>query len=181
MIRNIFTKLKLWQSTDRIGPDIFWTHWQLFFYKRMTKLCKKKFKKFGVGSEIRPGAYVVGCSQISIGDRVIIRPASMIHGESNSLKNTIIIDDDVLMGSGVNIYVENHNYSKKGINIIDQGHSQAKLVHLKKGCWIGANAIILPGVVIGENSVVAAGSVVTKEVPGRTVVAGNPAKALRKI
>ena len=173
--------MKFWQSKDRIGPDVLWTHWKLFSRKRMIRLCQKKFLSFGISSEVRPGAYVVGCSQISIGERVVIRPASMIHGESNSIKNTIIIDDNVMMGSGVHIYVENHRFDNRDLDIIDQGHSPAKLVHLKRGCWIGANAIILPGVVVGENSVVAAGSVVSKEVPKGTVVAGNPARVIKEI
>ncbi|MEK5325865.1 DapH/DapD/GlmU-related protein [Aeribacillus sp. FSL M8-0254] len=49
--------------------------------------------------------------------------------------------------------------------ISEQGHSKAKKVVLKRGCWIGANSIILPGVTVGEHSVVGAGSVVTKDVP----------------
>jgi len=52
---------------------------------------------------------------------------------------------------------------------------------LRKGCWIGANAVILPGVIIGENSVVGAGSVVTKSIPNGVIAVGNPAKVIRKI
>ncbi|RYY14386.1 MAG: acyltransferase, partial [Chitinophagaceae bacterium] len=54
-------------------------------------------------------------------------------------------------------------------------------VVLKKGCWIGANAIILPGVTIGENSVVGAGSIVTKSIPDRVVAVGSPARVVKKI
>ncbi len=56
-----------------------------------------------------------------------------------------------------------------------------KRVHLKKNCWIGAGSTILPGVTIGENAVVGAASVVTKDVPNNAIVAGNPAKVLRFI
>ncbi|MFR2812259.1 MAG: DapH/DapD/GlmU-related protein [Escherichia coli] len=56
-----------------------------------------------------------------------------------------------------------------------------KPVILKKGCWIGANVTILPGVVVGENSVVGANSVVTKSISPFTVVAGNPAKIIKKL
>ena len=54
-------------------------------------------------------------------------------------------------------------------------------VHIGKNCWIGAGAIIMPGVTIGDNVVIGAGSVVTKNVPDFTVVAGNPARIVRKI
>jgi acetyltransferase-like isoleucine patch superfamily enzyme len=56
-----------------------------------------------------------------------------------------------------------------------------KEIHIGEDCWIGGNVCILPGVVIGKGSVVGAGSVVTKSVPDFTVVAGNPAKFIRKI
>ncbi|HAI40259.1 MAG TPA: acyltransferase, partial [Maribacter sp.] len=62
-----------------------------------------------------------------------------------------------------------------------QGHFNAENTILKKGCWVGANAILLPGVTIGHNSIVGAGSIVTKDVPDNVVVAGNPAKVLKVI
>jgi acetyltransferase-like isoleucine patch superfamily enzyme len=68
-----------------------------------------------------------------------------------------------------------------GIPIINQGTYPPKAVILKRGCWIGANAIILPGVIIGENSVIGAGSIVTKSIPGGVVAAGNPAKIIKRI
>ena len=57
----------------------------------------------------------------------------------------------------------------------------SKPIHIERGVWIGAGAIVLPGVTVGENAVIGAGSVVTHDVPANTVVAGNPAKVIRKI
>jgi acetyltransferase-like isoleucine patch superfamily enzyme len=147
----------------------------------MIALCKKKFYYFDDTAEIRPGAYIVGCSQISIGKNVVIRPETQLHGESDTIKISIIIEDDVLIGSGVHVYVENHNYSATSMPIFYQGHSNAKKVVIKRGSWIGANAIILPGVEIGNNAIVGAGSVVTKSVPAFVIVAGNPAKTIKLI
>ena len=60
-------------------------------------------------------------------------------------------------------------------------HEPPKKVVLKRGAWVGAGAIILPGVVVGEGAIVAAGSVVGQDVPEYTVVAGNPARPVRKL
>lgn len=57
----------------------------------------------------------------------------------------------------------------------------AKPVHIGKNVWIGSNSTVLPGITIGENAVVGAGSVVTKDVPPMTVVAGNPARIIKEI
>ncbi len=142
----------------------------------MRALCRRRFRAFGEGAEFRPGAYAVCCSEISIGRRVVVRPGSQLMASPGG---AIAIDDDVLMGAGVHIYVNNHRFEDLQLSIIDQGHAAPEPVHLKKGCWIGANALILPGVTIGENAVIAAGSVVTRNVPDRVVAAGNPARVLR--
>lgn len=60
-------------------------------------------------------------------------------------------------------------------------HESPKNVVLKRGAWVGAGAIILPGVVVGEGAIIAAGSVVGQDVPEYTVVAGNPARPVRKL
>lgn len=88
----------------------------------------------------------------------------------------IIIEDDVLIGPKVSIITENHPVNPNERKMLD-----LKSVIVKRNAWIGANATLLPGVIIGENSVVAAGSVVTKNVPANTVVAGIPAKIIKEI
>ncbi len=93
----------------------------------------------------------------------------------------IVIEDNVMLGAGVHIYVTSHRFDDPQIPIIDQGFSPSAPVVLRRGCWIGAHSIILPGVEIGENSVIGAGSVVTKSVPARVLAAGNPHKVIRTI
>jgi len=170
---NILKKIRFWSRSDRIGPDIPYNHWRLHFKGLMYKLCKRKFHYFTKTSEFRPGAYAVYCSKISIGRRVVIRPLTMLFADSDNLI--------VMLGSGVQIYVNNHSYEDTSVPIIDQGYLDCRDVVLESGCWVGSNSIILPGVTIGKNSVVAAGSVVKSSVPDFTVVAGNPAKVIRKI
>lgn len=180
--KEILNKIGYWKKCDRIGPDIPWTHWRLYFKSTMLKLCKNKFKKFDSTSEFRPGAYAICCSKISIGKYVTIRPGTMLFVDTRPEETAeIIIEDKVLMGSGIHIYTSNHQYNNPEIPIYDQGHKDSKSVILRKGCWIGANSILLPGVEIGENSVVAAGSTVTRSVPPKVVVAGNPAKIIKEI
>ena len=105
----------------------------------------------------------------------------MLFADPRSDGAGITLEDDVLIGSGVHIYVNNHSFSNPDLPILLQGQTNSGPVILKKGCWIGANSIILPGVTIGNNAVVGAGSVVTKNVEEKTVIAGNPAKLIKRI
>ncbi|TWX71929.1 acyltransferase [Colwellia demingiae] len=179
---DIYIKWKFDLSCDRLGPDMPFTHWRLYFKNKMFTLCKEKFKFFSNTSEFRAGAYAITCSKISIGENVIIRPNTMIFADpSTNEAGSVYIEKDVMIGSGVHIYVSNHRFDRKDLNLIDQGHSAPRSVTLKEGAWVGANAIILPGVVVGKNSVVAAGSIVTKDIPDRVVVAGNPAKIIKNL
>lgn len=175
---EIYNKLKYYYNADRIGPDMLSTHWMLYFNDTMRRLCTKKFEKFGINSEFRPGAYAVFCSRISIGNNVVIRPNSMFFATDNS---NIIIEDDVLLGSGIHIYTNNHRFDNPQLPINKQGHTCAKSVVIRKGCWIGANVVILPGVTIGENSVVAASSVVNHSVKSGTLVGGNPIMTIKDL
>jgi acetyltransferase-like isoleucine patch superfamily enzyme len=147
----------------------------------MRALCAAKFKHFGAEAEWRPGAYAVACSKISLGNRVIIRPGCMLFADPRAGGAEIVIEDDVMIGSGVHIYVHNHRFDDPDIPIIDQGHYPSTPVILKRGCWVGANAVILPGITVGENAVVGAGSVVTRSIAARMLAAGNPAKTIREI
>lgn len=88
----------------------------------------------------------------------------------------ITIEDDVQIAPKVNLVTENHPLDPSKRKSLD-----LKSILVKKNAWIGAAATILPGVTIGENSVVAAGAVVNKDVPANTIVAGVPAKIIRAI
>lgn len=181
MLKELRERIKFWKKADRIGPDIPWTHWRLHFKSTMRELCKEKFKHFDDTAEFRPFAYAISCSKISIGRKVVIRPGVMLFADTRPDGKGITIEDDVMLGSGVHIYVGNHRFDNPEIPIIEQGHYDSQEVILKKGCWIGANSIILPGVMIGENTVVGAGSVVTKSMPAKVLVAGNPARIIREL
>ncbi len=121
----------------------------------------------------------MGCSKISIGARVIIRPATMLVAghqvaPPNEEQGEIIIEDDAIIASGVQIYTTGHKFYDTARPIGQQGYAPPKNVVIRRGAWIGANAIILPGVDIGQNVVVGAGAVVRKSVPHGSIVTGNP-------
>lgn len=106
---------------------------------------------------------------ITLGKNVFIN-----HGCSFLDLGGIDIEDDVLIGPQVCITTENHP-----IDPLMRKNLELKKVVLKRNCWVGAKATILPGVTIGENSIVAAGAVVNKDVPNNTIVAGVPAKEIK--
>lgn len=106
-----------------------------------------------------------------IGKQVFIN-----HGCSFLDLGGITIEDDVLIGPQVKMVTENHPLdpaTRKGL--------LTKPILIKRNAWIGAGATILPGVTVGENAVVAAGAVVSKDVPDNTVVGGIPAKVLKQL
>ncbi|HEX4851768.1 MAG TPA: DapH/DapD/GlmU-related protein, partial [Puia sp.] len=83
---------------------------------------------------------------------------------------------DVLIAPKVSLLSEGHPVTKDQRHSLIVGH-----IHIKRKAWIGANATILPGVTIGENAVVAASAVVSKDVPDNVIVGGIPAKIIKTI
>jgi acetyltransferase-like isoleucine patch superfamily enzyme len=88
----------------------------------------------------------------------------------------ITIEDNVLIAPKVSLLSEAHPVSPENRHSLMVGH-----IHIKKNAWIGAGAIILHGVTIGENSIVAAGAVVSKNVPDNSIVGGIPARVIKEI
>ena len=88
----------------------------------------------------------------------------------------ITLEDGVFIAPKVNLTTLNHDFNPE-----NRSGTYAKPIHIKKNAGIGIAATILPGVTVGENSIVGAGSVVTKDVPDNSIVAGNPAKFIKRI
>lgn len=108
---------------------------------------------------------------ITLGKNVFIN-----HGCSFLDLGGITIEDEVQIGPRVNLVTENHPLDPADRKSLDLG-----AICIKRNAWLGAACTILPGVTIGENSVVAAGAVVTRDVPPNVVVAGIPAKVVKKL
>jgi len=109
---------------------------------------------------------------ISIGSGASVGAFNVIHGGGG-----VTIGKDSLLGPFVAIYSENHQFQDPDIPIRSQGNVRQP-VQIGNDVWIGAHAVVVAGVSIGDGAVVAAGAVVTKNVPDRTVVAGVPAKVI---
>ena len=122
-------------------------------------------EKIPASTQIRLPFYSDYGHNIKIGERVFIKANVMI-----------TIEDDALIGPGVYLISVNYYLDPK-----KRRKLELKPVLIRKNAWIGAKATILPGVIIGENAVVAAGAVVTSDVPKNSVVAGVPAKVIKKI
>jgi len=135
---------------------------------------------FGRNVTIGKGA-IIACSGVianrgiglEIGDYSAVGAQSFI-----GCQGGVKIGSNVIMGPGVRIFSENHNYDDLTIPIRLQGESRKGVV-IENDCWIGSGVTILDGVTIGTGTLVAAGSVVKKDIPSFSVAVGVPAKVIK--
>ena len=120
-------------------------------------------------SHIMPPMQIDMGTNVKIGNHVFIN-----HGLTIMARGGIEIEDDVMIGPGASLLTANHD-------LYDHQVLLCSKVTIRKNAWIGAKAMILPGVTVGENAIVAGGSVVTKDVEANTVVGGNPAHVLKHL
>ena len=116
-------------------------------------------------------------AELIIGNNVGISSIAIV------CQDKITIGDNVYIGGGTVIYDTDFHpldYEKR-ISIKDNSAIKTKPIHIKQNAFIGAHCIILKGVTIGRNSIIGAGSVVTKDIPDNEIWAGNPTKFIRKI
>lgn len=169
-----------------------------FGYKVRKELWSLRFKNKKAKCSIGVGFYFTGIRNINIIDKVFIGNSCCFNSESGAIDigdNThfnhgvilgadageIIIGKNVMIGPYVVMRASNHRFDKVPDElIINQGHDSGK-IFVCDDVWIGANVTILKGVTVGEHSIVAAGAVVTKDVPPCSIVAGVPAKVIKKL
>lgn len=123
----------------------------------------------GENSWIAAGAIVRG--HVAIGANSSINPSAHIAGK-------VVIGDGVRIAGLASIYGFNHGFDRTDVPIYQQAHT-SKGVKIGNGTWIGASAVIIDGVTVGDHCIIAAGAVCTKDVPEYSIVAGNPAKIVR--
>lgn len=163
-----------WWVKHLLNPFIF-RHGKKTVIRRQTVMNVSPVNDFRMGTYSTIEEYSVldnGVGSIIIGNHTRI-----------GLRNTIIgpakIGNHVILAQNVVISGLNHAYQDIAIPIHQQKVT-VDLIHIEDDTWVGANAIITAGVTIGRHAVVAAGSVVTKDVPAYSVVAGNPAKIIKR-
>ena len=124
---------------------------------------------FADGGFVMPGLTGVCFDRVKMGKGVMIMNNCLMMARGD-----ITIDDGVMIAANAQLISNNHDSHDRMI-------LTCKPVHICKNVWIGAGATILPGVTVGDNAVVAAGAIVTKDVAPNTIVGGNPAKVIREI
>lgn len=120
---------------------------------------------------IFPPFYTDCGKNITIGNHVFFNSGCKFQDQGG-----ITIDDGVLLGHNVVLATLNHCMIPE-----QRANLESAPIHIGKNVWIGANAMVLPGVTIGDGAVIAAGAIVTKDVPSFTVVGGSPAKKIKNV
>lgn len=133
------------------------------------RLMHEIFPTLGQSSHINTPVTAVRPHMVSIGKNVVIMPGCLMMAAGG-----ISIDDGAMIAANVQLISNNHDLYERQI-------ITCRPIHIGRNVWIGAGATILPGVTIGDNAVVGAASVVTKDVASDTIVAGNPARLIKRI
>lgn len=133
------------------------------------ELMHKIFPAMGVNSRVESPLTAVRPHMVNIGKNVVVMPGCLMMSAGS-----ITIEDGAMIAANVQLISNNHDLYERQI-------ITCKPVHIGKNAWVGAGATILSGVTIGDNAVVGSGSVVTKDVEADTIVAGNPARLIKRI
>jgi galactoside O-acetyltransferase len=138
------------------------------------KMLKEMFAEIGENCYIEPPLHANwGGKHVHFGDNVYANFNLTMVDDTH-----IYVGDCTLFGPNVVVATAGHPIDPE---LRSKAYQFNMPVHIGKNCWIGAGAVIVPGVTIGDNTVIGAGSVVTKDIPSNVVAVGNPCKVLREI
>ncbi len=143
---------------------------------RSVRMDTPPYRRFSLGQKSVIESY--SCINNAVGD-VVIGDHTRI-GLHNTIIGPVTIGSHVNLAQGITVTALNHNFEAPERRIDEQGVSTQQ-VTIGDNIWIGANAVVLPGVTVGNHCVIAAGAVVTKDVPPHSLVAGVPAKIIKQI
>jgi acetyltransferase-like isoleucine patch superfamily enzyme len=145
--------------------------WQIVQYIRR-RYYQRVLRECGDDLSVTQGVILEFPAKLALGSRVFINRGTIV-----TARAPINIGDDALIGPFVVINSGNHGYANKLVPMNSQEHVAAPIT-IEEDVWIGAQTVVLKGVTVGRGAVVAAGSVVTKDVPPYAVVAGTPARVI---
>lgn len=137
------------------------------------EICRHMFASCGSNVNVEYGALINSGAKIHIGNNSGIGYKAFISGP-------LVIGHNVIMGPNCTFLSINRNTSLTDRPMLGQGYLPAAAPVIEDDVWIGANVTVLPGVRIGHGSIVAAGAVVSRDVPSYSVAAGNPARVIKK-
>lgn len=141
---------------------------------KRNELLKELFAELGEGCFIEPPLYANwGGHHVHFGKNVYANFGLTLVDDTH-----IYVGDYTMFGPNVVIASAGHPLLPE---LREQGYQYNAPVHIGKNCWLGAGVIVVPGITIGDNTVIGAGSVVTKDIPQNVVAVGNPCRVLRKI
>ena len=164
MAEQVVCMQKLWEYNQIQPKDM---------DKRFPKL-QDMFAEIGEGSYIEPPLHAnFGGKHVHFGKYVYANFNLTMVDDTH-----IYVGDYTMFGPNVTVATAGHPILPE---LREKMYQYNMPIHIGKRCWIGAGAVILPGVTIGDNTVIGAGSVVTKDIPANVVAAGNPCRVLREI
>ena len=143
---------------------------------RSVRMDTPPYRRFSLGQKSVIESY--SCINNAVGDVVIGNHTRI--GLHNTIIGPVTIGSHVNLAQGITVTALNHNFEAPERRIDEQGVSTQQVI-IGDDIWIGANAVVLPGVTVGNHCVIAAGAVVTKDVPPHSLVAGVPAKIIKQI
>ena len=180
-----------------------WGRWSSLRHRMSTALVQWRFGAWGHGSRIEHSSKLIEPGLVHVGANVFICEHAWLNAKDDrgdgaptlhigdgtyigrfvhiNAWRSVTLGRDVLIADRVFISDCGHQYEDPTVPIRHQPDPFRGAVHLLDGCWIGIGAVILPGVTVGRNAVVAANAVVTRDVPDHTVVGGSPARILKRI
>lgn len=142
--------------------------------KKREKLLKEMFAEIGENCYIEPPLHAnFGGHHVHFGKNIYANFNLTLVDDTH-----IYVGDYTMFGPGVTIATAGHPILPE---LREKAYQYNAPVHIGRNCWIGAGVIIVPGITIGDNVVVGAGSIVTKDLPSGVVAVGNPCKVLREI